>query len=62
MNNGGDLASQESCRRIDGYLSSWVLGSCGIVIGQSGLSFCQEVRLKGEEGEVRDEPVKEVRS
>ncbi len=28
----------------------------GVSIGQSGLSFCQEVRLRGEGGEVRGEP------
>lgn len=49
---------QESCKRIDGYLSG--LGTGWASTGHSGLSFCQEVRLEGEGGEVRGEPVKEV--
>lgn len=49
---------QESCKRIDGYLSG--LGTGWASTGHSGLSFCQEVRLEGEGGEVRGEPVKEA--
>lgn len=43
--------------------TGWALAVSGVSIGQSGLSFCQEVRLKGGGG-VRLEviSVKEVRS
>lgn len=47
-----------------GLMAGWALAVCGVLIGQSGLSSCQEVRLKGGGvgGEVRGEPVKEVKS
>ncbi len=42
--------------------AGWALAVRLVSIGQSGLSFCQEVRLKGLGGEVKGKNREEMRS